>query len=137
MPASGQTVLIMRRNAALLIVPARSELHAVEDLRGKKIGVLLGGEAGKTSAQSMLDAILTQYEVPAGSVRKLALALEDVKAAIAHGEVDAILAIEAPGSPIGMAAIAAVAEAGKGPPEFIPIDEAKAIAQRSPNFEFD
>ncbi|WP_051335565.1 TAXI family TRAP transporter solute-binding subunit [Methylocapsa acidiphila] len=135
MPSGGQTVLIMRRNAALLVAPASSEARSIEDLRGKKVGVLLGEEVGKTGGQSLLDAALAQYDVPSASVRKVALALEDLPSAISHGEVDAVLVIEAPGSAAAASAIAAIAEAGGGAPNFIPIAEAKAIAQRSPNFE--
>lgn len=135
MPAGGLTVLIMRRDAAVLIAPAQSELRSVEDLRGRKVGVLLGGQAGRAGSQVLLDAALAQYDVPATSVRRVALALDDLPAAIEHDEVDAVLAIDAPGSPIVTAAVAAVAEAGGGPPNFIPVAEAKAIAQRSPNFE--
>jgi len=135
MPAGGQTVLIMRRNAAVLVAPAESELRSIEDLRGRKVGVLQGGQAGRTGSQTLLDAALAQYDVPAGSVRRVALPLDDLQAAIANQEVDAVLAIEAPGSPAVTAAVAAVTEAGHGQPIFIPIAEAKAIAQRAPNFE--
>ncbi len=135
MPAGGQTVLIMRRNAAVLIAPAKSELRSVDGLRGKKVGVLWGGQAGKSRSQTLLDAALAQYDVPASSVRRVALALEDLRSAIERKEVDAVLIVDAPGSPAATAAAAAMAEAGGGSPNFIPMDEAKAIAQRAPNVE--
>lgn len=135
MPQNGQTVLIMRRNAAVLLAPAQSELHSIDDLRGRKIGVLYGAQVGKTASQSLLDSALAQYDVSLASVRRVALGLEDVEGAISHHEVDAVLVIDAPSSSAAAAAVAAVAEGGGGQPIFIPIAEAKAIAQRSPNFE--
>ncbi len=47
MPVNGQTVLIMRRNAAVLLAPAGSALRAVEDLKGHRIGVLQTEQAGR------------------------------------------------------------------------------------------
>jgi len=64
MPPSGQTVLIMRRNAAVVFAPAQSGLHAIDDLRGHRVGVLQALPAGKTDNQLLLDTALAQYEVP-------------------------------------------------------------------------
>src|SRR4029453_1136710 len=61
MPPRGQTVLIMRRNAALLVAPAQSGLQEIEELRSHKIGVLRGPSAGKTDNQLLLDTVLAQY----------------------------------------------------------------------------
>jgi ABC-type nitrate/sulfonate/bicarbonate transport system substrate-binding protein len=44
MPPNGQTVLIMRRDAAVLLAPAESNLRAIDDLRGHKVGVLQGAD---------------------------------------------------------------------------------------------
>jgi hypothetical protein len=50
-------------------------------------------------------------------------------------EIDALLAVGVSGSDGLAEAINAVATAGGGQPIFLPIAEAKAIAQRSPAFE--
>jgi hypothetical protein len=42
MPPRGQTVLIMRRNAALLVAPAQSGLQEIEELRSRSQGPLGG-----------------------------------------------------------------------------------------------
>lgn len=135
MPLSGQSVLIMRRNAAVLFAPAQAGLHSVDDLRGHKIGILQSEETGRTGNQTLLDAALAQYDVAPGLVRRTALTLAELPRALERKEVDAVLAVDAPGSPSLMQAVAALAQVSHGQPVFIPIAEAKAIAQRSPIFE--
>ncbi len=136
MPVDGQTVLIMRRNAAVLLAPAGSPLRDVEDLKGRKIGILQAEQSEKADDhQALLDAALTQRDVPLASVSRAPLSLAELPDAIERGEVDVVLAIGTPGSANMTEAVAAVSQAGHGPPVFIPIPEAKAIAQRSPNIE--
>ena len=136
MPVNGQTVLIMRRNAAVLLAPAGSALHEVEDLKGHRIGVLQTEQAGRPDGdQALLDAALAQSDIPLASVGRAPLTLAELPAAIERRDVDAVLAIGTPGSANLTEAVTAMTQAGHGPPVFIPIDEAKAIAQRSPNLE--
>jgi TRAP-type uncharacterized transport system substrate-binding protein len=136
MPVSGQTVLIMRRNAALLMAPAGSGLRAVEDLKGHRIGILqAGGQSGRPDSQALLDAALAQNDVPSASVSRTPLTLGELPGAIERRDVEAVLAIDTPGSTNLTEAVAAVSQAGHGSPVFIPITEAKAIAQRLPNFD--
>ncbi|MGH6834357.1 MAG: TAXI family TRAP transporter solute-binding subunit [Methylocella sp.] len=135
MPPNGQTVLIMRRDAALLLAPAESSLRAIDDLRGHRIGVLQDVPAGKADNQLVLDTALAQYEVPAASVGRIFLTLAELSRAVENKEIDAVLAVGAPGSEGLTDAVNTVAVAGHGQPVFLPIAEAKAIAQRSPAFE--
>ena len=135
MPPSGQTVLIMRRNAAVLFAPAQSGLRAIDDLRGHKIGVLQSVPAGKADNQLLLDTALAQYDVPPASVKRVSLSVGELARAIERKEIDAVFAVGVPGSDGLTEAVGAVAAAGHGAPVFLPIAEAKAIAQRSPLFE--
>jgi TRAP transporter TAXI family solute receptor len=135
MPPRGQTVLIMRRNAALLVAPAQSGLHEIEELRGHRIGVLQGPSAGKADNQLLLDTVLAQYDVPVNAVQRVFLTASEVSRALLDKEIDALFAVGVPGSDGLAEAVNAVATAGGGQPIFLPIAEAKAIAQRSPAFE--
>ncbi len=135
MPVSGQTVLIMRRNAAVLVAPAGSALRDVDDLQGHKVGILEVEQAGRTGDHALLDAALSQYDVALASVRRVPLTPAELPDAIEQHQVDAVLAVDTPGSASLTEAVAAVTQAGHGAPVFIPIDDAKAIAQRLPNFE--
>ena len=135
MPVSGQTVLIMHHDAALLIAPADLNLHDVDDLKGHKIGILQAEQGGRSENQALLDAALAQSDVPLESVRRVPLSLADLGEAFKRRDIDAVLAIDTPGSANLTEAVAAVSQAGRGAPEFIPVPDARAIAQRSPIFE--
>ncbi len=135
MPPNGQTVLIMRRDAAVLFAPAESSLRAIDDLRGHKVGVLQAVPPGKVDNQLLLDTALAQYDVPSASVGRVSLTLAELSRAVEDKEIDAVLAVGAPGSDGLTEAVNTVAVAGHGQPVFLPIAEAKAIAQRSPAFE--
>jgi TRAP-type uncharacterized transport system substrate-binding protein len=135
MPPSGQTLLIMRRNAAVLFAPADSGLQAIDDLRGHRVGILQTVPAGKADNQLLLDTALAQYDVPPASVKRVSLGIAELARAIEHKEIDAVFAVGVPGSDGLTAAVGAVAVAGHGAPVFLPIAEAKAIAQRAPQFE--
>lgn len=132
MPPHGQTLLIMRRNAVLFVAPANSGLSGIEGLRGLKIGVIEAAAAGN---ELLLNTALAQYDVPADSVQLILLPAAEVPRAVKEKRIDALLAVGVPGSDGLAQAVNAVAEAGAGQPVFLPIAEAKAIAQRSPAFE--
>jgi ABC-type nitrate/sulfonate/bicarbonate transport system substrate-binding protein len=88
MPPSGQTVLIMRRNAAVLFAPAQSGLRTIGDLRGHKVGILQTMPTGKLDNQFLLDTALAQYDVPPASVRRVFLTVAELARAIEHKEID-------------------------------------------------
>jgi TRAP-type uncharacterized transport system substrate-binding protein len=134
MPPNGQTVLIMHRDAALLFAPAESNLRVIDDLRGQKVGVLQAAP-GKVDNQLLLDTALAQYDVPSASVGRVSLTLAELSRAVENKEIDAVLAVGVPGSDGLTETVNTVAVAGHGQPVFLPIAEAKAIAQRSPALE--
>jgi len=98
MPPNGQTVLIMRRDAALLFAPAESSLRAIDDLHGHKVGVLQAAPPGKVDNQLLLDTALAQYDVPSASVGRVSLTLAELSRAVENKEIDAVLAVGVPGS---------------------------------------
>src|SRR5579885_860118 len=135
MPPSGQTLLILRHNAALLFAPAQSSISGIEDLAGRRIGILQSGQGSRADNQLLLDAALSQYEISPDEVRRRPITLSELPRTIEQGEIDALFAVGVPGTGWLKEAVSAVAAAGKGPPVFLSIPEAKAIAQRSPAFE--
>jgi len=68
-------------------------------------------------------------------VKRVSLSVSELARAIERKEIDAVFAVGVPGSDGLTEAVNAVAVAGHGQPVFLPIAEAKAIAQRSPAFE--
>ncbi len=134
MPPSAQALVILHRNAALLVAPGGSKLRKVSDLRGKRIGVTRDS-AGVDANSRLLETILTQYDVPLKSVTLTPLAAAEVRQAIEAGRVDAVFAAGAPQRSLTNDVVGAVAEATGKPPVFLPITEAKAIAKRAPALE--
>lgn len=134
LPASGQTLVILHRNAVLLIVPPDKQIASVADLAGKRVGYMKGPYTGDANAR-LLDTILAQYDAPKDSVEKVALNRREAPEALRAGRVDALMAV----GPIASEALAdLVATIGQGRAshvQFLPVAEAKAIAQRLPIFE--
>ena len=110
-------------------------LRAIDDLSGHKVGILQAAPAGLVDNQLLLDTALAQYDVPSASVGRISLTLAELSRAVENKEIDAVLAVGVPGSDGLTEAVNTVAVAGHGQPVFLPIAEAKAIAQRSPAFE--
>jgi TRAP-type uncharacterized transport system substrate-binding protein len=133
MPPSGQTVLIMRHNAVILVAPAEGGLHEIADLPGHRIGVLQSSAEAGAGDQALWTLLLGQYDIAPNSVQTVPLSLAELPDAIERKEIDAVFAVGVQGDGHLADAIAAVAQAGQGAPEFIPIGEAEAIAQRSPS----
>jgi TRAP-type uncharacterized transport system substrate-binding protein len=130
MPADGQTVVILHRDAAVLAVPHGLDLKAVTDLEDHTVGIVGPPENG-----AMLDTILAQYDVAPDKVKRVPLARDDVAKAVADHAVDVVLVTGIVSDALVQDTVKAVAKAADGPPTFIGVPEAEAVAQRSPAFE--
>ncbi len=136
MPTNGQSVLIMRKNLVILIAPGNSKLKNVADLKGHRVGVLHNTPpTGTYREPKVLETILAQYDVPLQSVTAIPLTLDEMRQAVAEKKVDAVLAVGVPDTGTLAKTVGAVTAASQNPPIFIPISEAKAIADRSPYYE--
>src|SRR5262249_12117765 len=98
MPTSGQTVLIMRRDALVFLAPSQSAIHGVDELRDHKLGILQSLPTEKADNRQLLEAALTQYDVPLESVQRVYLTIAEVPRALAEKKIDALFAIGVPGS---------------------------------------
>lgn len=131
LPQTGQTIVILHRNAAVLLAGAQSKIASVADLAGKTVGYLKGAQAGR-----LIDTLLGQYDLPQ-TARTTPLSREELARALGAGRADAVLLV----GPVASGAMAEmVAGVGQGggatfDAVFIPIAEAKAIAQRLPAVE--
>jgi TRAP transporter TAXI family solute receptor len=132
MPEKGQTVAIMHRDAAILLTTARLGLGKVADLHGRNVGVLRRMPANET----LLDTILSHYEVPVASVGHVMLNTPaEAAEALASGRVDAILVVGPITGRIVTDTVAALARSEGTSLVFLPVGEADAIAQRDPRLE--
>ena len=131
MPNNGKTVIILHRDAAILVAPSSGNIHDIDDLAGRKVGIVNSGPAN----QRLLETALAQYDIRPEAVEVVSLQPPEVAEAIRGKRVDAVLAVDVVSSPLMHEMVRAVAAAGGGPPVFVPVAEADAIAQRSPAYD--
>lgn len=130
-PAKSQTIAILHRDAAVLAVPATSSVTRVAELAGRRIGIPRNGELNT----GLLAVILGHYGLSAAAVAPVPLESgAEVEAALREDRIDAVLVV---GTLTGRTMTESVAGLGAlgGPPHFVPVGEAAAIAQRSPAHE--
>src|SRR5450432_3526063 len=138
-PKNAQAVATLRKNVAVLWVPAPlkgkgrkagPKITKIAQLSGRKVGVI-----GRTPANiSLLKVILQQYGVDASKVEIIQFPVNEAAEAIRNQKADAYLAAGPVNSKITAEAIAASTRDG-GTPTFLAIDSAEAIAQNHPAYE--
>jgi TRAP-type uncharacterized transport system substrate-binding protein len=134
MPPSGQTLVILHRNAAVIIVPAGSPIARISDLRGHKIGIVKGPSSGPGNLH-LLETILAQYDIAPDMIEPVTLRGFEVFTALEQKRIEAVMAVGVTGDARLNDVVSAVAQAGKGAPTFLAVQEARAIAQRTPSVE--
>jgi TRAP transporter TAXI family solute receptor len=132
--SNAQSLAILHRNPILLTAPGGSKLRKIQDLRGKRIGIVHEIATMEPNAR-LVETILSQYDIPRQAVTLVSLTPTEVGTALSAGKVDVIFSATAPSSGYENDVVAAVAALSKKPPIFIPIDEAKAISKRLPALE--
>jgi TRAP transporter TAXI family solute receptor len=138
-PKNAQAVATLRKNVAVLWVPASgkgkgkkagAKITKIAQLSGRKIGVI-----GRTPANvNLLKVILQQYGVDPNKVEIVQFPINEAAEAIRNQKADAYLAAGPVNSKITAEAIAASTKDG-GTPTFLAIDSAEAIAQNHPAYE--
>jgi hypothetical protein len=136
-PKNAQAVATLRKNVAVLWVPAplkgkkaTAKITKISQLAGRRIGVV-----GRTPANvDLLKVILQQYGVDPNKVEVVQFPTSDSVDAIRSQKADAYLAAGPVNSKITSEAIAASTRDGNAP-TFLAIDSAEAIAQNHPMYE--
>jgi TRAP transporter TAXI family solute receptor len=136
-PKNAQAVATLRKNVAVLWVPAKGKgkksgpkITKIPQLAGRRIGVV-----GRTPANvNLLKVILQQYGVDPGKVEIVQFPAGEAADAIRNQKADAYLAAGPVNSKITADAINASTRDG-GTPTFLAIDSAEAIAQNHPMYE--
>lgn len=132
-PPNGQTLVILHRNPALLIARGDGAISSVSDLKGKTVGIVRGTATGIGNAK-LFDAILAQYEIDPNLVRHEVIERDAMADAVKSRQVDALFVVGPATANFPAEAVAAVVKAS-GAAKFVPISEAKAMAQRSSALE--
>lgn len=149
MPKMGQVIAVHRRNVAVLVVPPQppaaaaavkgkpvrpptvKPIEKIEDLAGRTVAVI-----GRTPANNtLLNAILAQYGVPADKVTRVQLSTDDLTTQLKATKYDALLAVGPISSKVTTEAIAAAASRGKDPVKFLEIGSSESIEQQNPVYE--
>jgi TRAP transporter TAXI family solute receptor len=136
-PKNAQAVATLRKNVAVLWVPAAakgkkggSKITKIAQLSGKRVGVI-----GRTPANvDLLKVVLQQYGVDPSKVDVVQFPASEAVDAIRNQKADAYLAAGPVNSKITAEAIAASTRDGRSP-TFLAIDSAEAIAQNHPMYE--
>src|SRR6266478_1840841 len=138
-PKNAQAVATLRKNVAVLWVPAAAKakgkkaspkITKIPQLAEHRIGVV-----GRTQANvNLLKVILAQYGVDPNKVEIVQFPAPEAADAIRNQKADAYLAAGPINSKITADAIAASTRDG-GTPTFLAIDSAEAIAQNHPMYE--
>ncbi len=130
MPANGETVVLTHKDAALLVAPAGG-VDAVEDLAGKRVGML----SSRPGDAHLLDAALAQVDIAPDAVTAVPLTAAGLAEAIRSHSVDAVFAVGPTSNGLVPDTVRTVARAGGGAPVFIPVAEADAVVQRAAAYE--
>jgi TRAP transporter TAXI family solute receptor len=136
-PKNAQAVATLRKNVAVLWVPAAmkgkksgAKITKIAQLAGRRVGVI-----GRTQANvELLKVILQQYGVDPNKVEVVQVPTTEAADAIRNQKADAWLAAGPVNSKITIDAIAASTRDGHSP-TFLAIDSAEAIAQNHPMYE--
>ncbi|CAN2532171.1 hypothetical+protein [Methylocapsa aurea] len=132
-PANGQTIAILRRDIVAIVLPHGSAIKDAAGLARKTIAVPAGPLQAEN--QRVLDQILAYFDVPAASVKRLVLPLEEIGRALRSGRATAALAVGPIGPGQAVDVVATIAKATKGAPDLLPMDQADAMVKRFPGFE--
>ena len=128
---SAETVLILRREAAVLVAPKTGKFQKVSDLPTAMLGVTREGQIDG----GLLGPVLDYYGVIREKMKYLTLPIDEIATAFKQKRVDAVLVVGPIASKPVSELIAETARGVKGAIQFIAIEEADAIAKRVPALE--
>ena len=131
MQGKAQTVLIMRREAAVLVAAKNGKLKKVTDLPNAMIGFTRDA----TMDGSLLWPVFDYYGIPRDKAKHVEVAPDEVANAIRLKKVDAIVVVGSLVSKQVADTVSEAARGAKGAIDFIDIEEADAIAKRIPALE--
>jgi TRAP-type uncharacterized transport system substrate-binding protein len=125
------TVMIMRREVAVLIAPKTGKLQKVADLPNTTIGIAREGPVDT----SLLFPVLDYYGIGRDKAKYLPVPVGDIANQFRQKKIDAVIAVAGVATKQMSDVIAEAARGIKGPLQFIDIEEADAIAKRIPALE--
>jgi TRAP-type uncharacterized transport system substrate-binding protein len=125
------TVMIMRREIAVLIAPKTGKLQKVTDLPNAMIGVA----REEPIEGSLLAPVLDYYGIPRDKMKATSVRTDDIANMLRQKKLDGVIAVGALSSKELSDVVVEAAKGTKGAIQFIDIEEADAIAKRIPALE--
>jgi TRAP transporter TAXI family solute receptor len=130
-PKHAGTILIVHRDAVLLVANAKAKISQISDLKRKRVGIIPGDAANV----ALLDALLAQYGVAAESVGHIPVDVKDMDRAIDGATMDAVFAIAGLGTPLLTKIVAAASRLGKDAPLIVDVKDTDALALNMPGID--
>ena len=124
-------MLIMRREAAVLIAPKPGKVQKMADLANGMLGI--AGEGPIDGA--LLGPVLEYYGIPRDKAKYTAMPSDALANALRQKKIDAVLVVGPIASKQVSEVVAEIARGAKGAINFIEIEEADAISKRIPALE--
>ncbi len=131
--SKGQTLVIMRRDAIVLILPPDSPIEKFADIAKKTIAIADGPL--KQQDQALLRQLLAYYSIPDESVTRIIMPAADIGQAMRLKRISAAFAIGPAGFGVVPDIVASIRKGMKKPPSILDLAEASAIAKKMPQLE--
>jgi len=131
MKAQAQTVLVLRQDAAVIMVPKPSKINTLPDLVSANIGVVR--ESYMTGGG--LVAVMSYYGMDPTKLKLTPLAANEIAGAVRDKKINAVVIAGNLRAKSLAEAVADAAKSFKGGARFLDIEAADAIAKRVPDVE--
>jgi TRAP transporter TAXI family solute receptor len=132
-PINGETLAILRHDIFAIVTPAKTDIEKIPNLAQKTIGI--PESYLQNFNEQALDTILSFYDIPSKSVRRLFIPMADIGRALAEKRIAAVFTIGPVGPGAVVDVVTAVKTATRSSPKVLAIEEADAISKRFPAFE--
>ena len=132
-PRNGASVAVMNLDHVVLVAPKGAGVKGFADLRGRTVALARNnGPNLRLFRLLAAQAGLAEEDVKIDAGR-----LQDIRAALEQGRVQAVFAVGPTAGRLLIDMVNLVTDAGKGEIVFVPIPETSAIEQRNPLIEAD
>lgn len=127
--SGSETVVVVSYSAVLLMTPPNSTIASVEDLGGRRIGVV-----GGSINHRVVTALSNAYELERGGTEFAPITADEIPYVLKTGQVDALLFVE-PISDKFVTFLRSLFPNTRLKPKVLPIESARAIASVTRIFE--
>jgi TRAP-type uncharacterized transport system substrate-binding protein len=135
MPTNAQTALILAHYSVVVVAPPGKKFANFADLRGKTIAVVETETSGDAN-RNLLATIESEYSIAPQDIKTVDVTPNDLAGLLPERPIDALFVFGPFDSPQISDAVQIMSGGdGAGAPDFVPILEASALAQKFPGLE--